>query len=113
MSKSASSFRSSCWFLAILSGKIDLSLAATGGVHTSIDAIKAIMAGAHAVQLVSALLQTGVGHLATIRQNVEEWLGKKGYESLSQMRGSMNLANSPDAAAYERANYISVLLSAS
>jgi dihydroorotate dehydrogenase (fumarate) len=44
-------------WLAILSGRVKASLAVTGGVHTAHDAIKAVMAGAHAVQMVSALLR--------------------------------------------------------
>ena len=53
-------------WLAILSGRVKSSLAVTGGVHTANDAIKAVMAGAHGVQMVSALLKHGPGHLAKV-----------------------------------------------
>src|SRR5262249_9475378 len=39
-------------WLAILSGRIKASLAVTGGVHTPLDAVKSIMAGAHVIQMV-------------------------------------------------------------
>src|SRR5262249_24315501 len=55
-------------WLGILSGRVRPSLAATGGVHTALDAVKAVMAGAHAVQMVSALLQSGPGHLRRVRE---------------------------------------------
>jgi dihydroorotate dehydrogenase (fumarate) len=67
------------------------------------------MTGAHAVQLVSALFRRGPEYLAGIRQRVEEWLIEHEYESLDQMRGSMNLARSPNPAAFERANYMHIL----
>ena len=94
---------------AILSSQVRMPLAVTGGVHTVEDAIKAVMTGASAVQMVSALLQQGVGHLKTIRDGVEQWLVEHEYESLSQALGSMNHQRSPDAAAFERANYMHIL----
>jgi dihydroorotate dehydrogenase (fumarate) len=98
-------------WLAILSGRIWTSLCVTGGVHTAEDAIKAVMAGAHGVQMVSALLRNGPEHLKTVRQEMEHWLEEHEYESLEQMRGSMRLQSSPDPGAFERANYMRVLQS--
>lgn len=98
-------------WLAILSGHVRASLAVTGGVHTAVDAIKAVMAGAHAVQLVSALLQHGPEHLNTIREEMVRWMEAHEYHSLRQMQGSMNLTRCPDPAAFERANYVRVLQS--
>jgi dihydroorotate dehydrogenase (fumarate) len=98
-------------WLAILSGQIDASLAATGGAHTAIDAIKAVMTGAHAVQLVSALLRNGPSHLTTMRNHMAAWMEDNEYESLRQMQGSMNLTRCPDPHVYERANYIQLLQS--
>jgi dihydroorotate dehydrogenase (fumarate) len=98
-------------WLAILSGRVNASLAVTGGVHTAVDALKAVMAGADAVQVVSALLKHGPERLATLRQEVALWLEEHEYESLAQARGSMNLLRSPDPAAHERANYMQILQS--
>lgn len=96
-------------WLAILSGRVRPALAVSGGVHTTTDVVKAVMAGADAVQVVSALLRQGPAHLKTLRESLAKWLEEHEYESLAQMRGSMNLAKSPDPQAYERANYIHVL----
>ena len=98
-------------WLAILSGRVRPSLAISGGVHTHLDAIKAVMAGAQAVQVVSALLKHGPGYLKPLREELERWLVEHEYESLSQMCGSMSLRNSPDPAAYERGNYMMILQS--
>ena len=54
-------------WLALLHGRVDVSLAATGGVHTSEDAVKAILAGADAVMMTSALLRDGIGRMRAVR----------------------------------------------
>jgi dihydroorotate dehydrogenase (fumarate) len=96
-------------WLAILSGRVNASLGASGGVHTGLDAIKAIMCGAHAVQLVSALLRKGVDHLRVVRQEMVRWMDEHEYASLAEMQGSMSLKRCPNPKAYERANYMHVL----
>lgn len=98
-------------WLAILARQSRMSLACSGGVHTAADAIKALMAGANAVQLVSALLMHGPGHLKTIIQGVHKWMEEHEYSSMRQMIGSMSLSRCPDPAAFERANYMRVLQS--
>jgi dihydroorotate dehydrogenase (fumarate) len=98
-------------WLAILSGRVRASLAVTGGVHTGLDAVKAILSGAHAVQLVSSLLQKGPQHLAAVYRDLVLWMEQHEYDSLGQMQGSMNLMRCPDPKAYERANYLHILKS--
>lgn len=98
-------------WLAILSGRTKASLAASGGVHTSMDAIKSIMTGAHAVQMVSALLQKGPEYLSQIKREVVEWMEEMEYASIEQMRGSLGLRSAPDPSVYERANYMLILQS--
>jgi dihydroorotate dehydrogenase (fumarate) len=98
-------------WLAILSAQLPCSFAASGGVHTAVDAVKAIMTGAHAVQVVSALLANGPSYLQTLRRDVEAWMDEHEYTSLGQMRGSMSHANSPNPEAIERANYMRILQS--
>ncbi len=96
-------------WLAVVSGHLKASLAVSGGVHTSLDAVKAVMTGAHAVQVVSAILQQGPDVLRRIREGVAQWLEEHEYDSLEQMRGSMNLLHCPDPSSFERANYIRIL----
>jgi dihydroorotate dehydrogenase (fumarate) len=90
---------------AALAGRIKASIALTGGVHSGLDVIKATMAGAHVTQLVSALLRHGPGHLQTVRREIESWMQKNEWDSLTEMRGNMSLERIPDPAAYERANF--------
>ncbi len=96
-------------WLAILHGQVKATLAVSGGVHTALDAIKAVMAGASAVQMVSRLLEDGPQQLRTILDGMTRWMEEHEYESVAQMRGSMSLKTSPDPGAFERGNYMRVL----
>jgi dihydroorotate dehydrogenase (fumarate) len=98
-------------WLAVLSGRVSARLAVTGGVHTAEDAIKAVMAGAHAVQIVSALLRHGPERLHTLREEMAAWMEEHEYASVEQMRGCMSLERCPNPGAVERANYMRVLQS--
>lgn len=93
-------------WLAILSGVIDCPFAVTGGVHSTPDAVKAIMAGAHAVQLVSAVFMKGEGVFSEMRDGLIAWLEEHDYPSIDLLRGSMNIDRGPSPAALTRAQYV-------
>lgn len=95
--------------IAALAGRVKASLAATGGVHTALDVVKATMAGAHVTQMVSALLRNGPRHLRAVRSELEAWMEQNEWDSLDQMRGNMSFGRIPDPAAYERANFRAML----
>jgi dihydroorotate dehydrogenase (fumarate) len=98
-------------WMAILFGHVRASLAVTGGVHTVLDAVKALMSGASAVQCVSALLKHGPETLGRLRQELGEWLEEHEYSSLGELVGSMSLLRTPDPQAYTRGNYMRILQS--
>jgi dihydroorotate dehydrogenase (fumarate) len=98
-------------WLAILNGQTRATLAVSGGVHTGLDAVKAVMTGASAVQVVSRLLLDGPQQLKGILDAMSRFMEEHEYESLEQMRGSMSLRNSPDPGAFERGNYMRILRS--
>ena len=96
-------------WVALLHGRVNLSLAVTGGFHTTEDILKALLAGADVTHLCSALLQHGPDHLSEILQDLKIWLEEHEYESVSQLKGSISQQHAIDPAAYERANYVNVL----
>ena len=96
-------------WLAILTPQTRCSFALSGGVHDGADVIKAILAGAHAVQLVSVLLRHGPRFLVTLLESVGQWMGERGYEAVADFRGAMSLDRCLDAAAYERGSYQRIL----
>ena len=92
-------------WIALLYGRVNLSLAATGGIHTANDALKVIAAGASVAHLCSVLLIHGPKELGLIKTEMRQWLEEFEYESLSQLQGSISQQHAPDPASYERANY--------
>lgn len=95
--------------LALLSPVTGLSLGCTGGVHTGLDAAKAILSGAHVVQLASVLLERGPRHVGVLQGELASWLGEKGYTSSAEARGVLDLRSAPDPHAWERLNYARML----
>jgi len=98
-------------WVAIIYGHIKADLAITGGVHSAHDVLKAVMVGARAAMMTSALLQNGIEHLDIVLRDLARWMEDHEYESIRQMCGSMSQRNVPDPAAFERANYMRVLSS--
>lgn len=94
---------------AILYNKLDTSLCASTGVNTHEDILKAMMSGADAVQMVTAILKDGTSHIESVLQNLVAWMEEKEYESIEQMKGSISLHHTENPAAYERANYMRIL----
>ena len=95
--------------LALLHGRVGVSLAVTGGVHSGRDAAKAILCGATGVQVVSALLEGGPGHLSRMLGDLDDWLDEMGYRGVRQACGAMALGNVADPHHYERVNYTRLL----
>lgn len=94
---------------ALLYGRVNLSLAVTGGFHETPDVIKALLAGADIVHLCSVLLKEGAGKLTQMRDELEQWLVEHEYDSIQQLKGSVSQQHAIDPSAYERANYVQVL----
>lgn len=90
---------------AVLAGRVKASLGITGGVHTALDVIKSNMAGAHVVQLVSALMRHGPNYLRTLRTELEAWMIANEWSSLEEMRGNMSFQKIPNPAIYERETF--------
>jgi dihydroorotate dehydrogenase (fumarate) len=98
-------------WVAILYGRIKVDMAITGGVHTSQDVLKSLMAGANVVMMASELIQKGPARITEILAEMREWMDKHEYESVRQMRGSMSQRGVKEPAAFERANYMKSLTS--
>jgi dihydroorotate dehydrogenase (fumarate) len=96
-------------WIAILHGRVGLSLAATGGIHTADDAAKLLLAGADVVHLCTALLQRGPDHLRTVLEGLRHWIDEQGFSTLEEVRGRLSQSAASDPSAFERAQYIQVL----
>jgi dihydroorotate dehydrogenase (fumarate) len=96
-------------WLANLYGRLDSDLAASGGIETPDDGIKALLAGADAVQLVSAILRHGPGHFRMMREGLERWMAWHHFNGLDEVRGRLSTRSVEDPEAVERASYIRTL----
>lgn len=98
-------------WIGILRGRLAASLAASGGVHETEDALKLLLVGADAVMVTSAALKHGPARIGALQDGLCAWMEAHGYASVEQLKGSLSRANCPDPSAYERANYMRTLVS--
>jgi dihydroorotate dehydrogenase (fumarate) len=96
---------------AILHGRVRPSLVITGGVATPNDGVKAVLAGADAIQIVAAILRNGPAHFTLMREGLERWMDQHGVGRLDEMKGRVSLKQTADPGAFERAHYIRTLQS--
>ncbi|MEJ2289019.1 MAG: dihydroorotate dehydrogenase-like protein [Deinococcales bacterium] len=98
-------------WIAILYGRVQADFALTSGVHTHLDVLKGLMAGANVTMLASELLKNGIWRITDIVEDIKAWMTEHEYGSVAQMLGSMSQQHVADAAAFERANYMRTLQS--
>ncbi len=98
-------------WIAILHGHVNASLAATGGIHSALGLLKALLVGADVGMIASVLYQKGVGQVGDILDGLRQWMAEHEYDSVEQLKGSMSLENCPTPAAFQRGNYMKTLTS--
>jgi dihydroorotate dehydrogenase (fumarate) len=96
-------------WIALLYGRVPISLAATTGVQSSIEVIKYILAGADVAMTASALYKNGIGYLKTMNKDLASWMMTKEFDSIDSFKGVMSQQHISDPTGYERANYIRIL----
>ncbi|MGE0704867.1 MAG: dihydroorotate dehydrogenase-like protein [Vicinamibacterales bacterium] len=96
-------------WLGILSEHVKMSLAVTGGVHSVRDGVKAVLSGAHVVQMVSSVLQQGPQLFREMEQGLSAWMTRHKYDSIDACRGSLNLSRYGDPTHFERLGYFRML----
>lgn len=96
-------------WVAIMSGKVPVDIAASTGIHTAEAAIKQLLAGASAVQIVSAMYKNnGIRIFAEILTEMETWMKKHNFKSIDEFRGKFSQENIENPAAYERIQFIKI-----
>ncbi|MBI5669250.1 MAG: dihydroorotate dehydrogenase-like protein [Chloroflexi bacterium] len=97
-------------WIAILYGRTKLDLALSTGVHSGKDAIKGLLAGATVVQMAATLLKNGPHYLSTMLIQMQGWMEEHSYSRVSEFRGNVSQKNCDDPFAFERAQYVRLLL---
>jgi dihydroorotate dehydrogenase (fumarate) len=96
-------------WIALLHGRVQASLAATTGVETSADVAKYLLAGADVVMTASALLRHGPEHATALLDGLSDWMARKGFAAVDELRGVLAVPPGTDEAAYERTSYVGAL----
>jgi dihydroorotate dehydrogenase (fumarate) len=96
-------------WIALLRGRVQAALAATTGVEESADVARYLLAGADVVMTTSALLRHGPEHATILLDGLSEWMARKGFAAVDELRGLLAVAPGTDEAAHERAGYVSVM----
>ena len=97
-------------YAALLEGEIPADVCGSTGIFTGLDVIRMVLAGASAVQTVSALYRYGLGHLRTLLAEAEAWMDRKGYQRIGDFRGKLSQRHLNDPWAYTRAQYARLLM---
>ncbi|MCE5302767.1 MAG: dihydroorotate dehydrogenase-like protein [Planctomycetaceae bacterium] len=93
-------------WIAILRGRVQASLAATGGIHDAAGLTKALLVGADVGMIASAIYEKGVHQTGAILSGLQDWMAENGYDSVEQLKGSLSLENCDDTDAFQRGNYM-------
>jgi len=105
-----SDHRLSIRYIGLTYGNLDANVVANNGIYEGIDIVKMILAGATAVEAVSTFYHNGVAYASTMLKEVEEWMDRKGYDSIEAFRGKLSSKTINDPFVYKRAQYIDMIL---
>ncbi len=99
-------------WIALLAGRVRASLAATTGIEDSADVARYLLAGADVVMTASALLRHGPAYAGVLLDGLSDWMARKGFGAVAELRGLLAVPAGTDEAAYERAGYVTALQAA-
>ena len=94
-------------WIAITSSLVqNFDISATTGIHTPKAAIKEILAGATTVQLCTALYRQGATSVAQFVSELETFISKNGFSSVSDFKGKLNYSSIENPAQFERVQFM-------
>ncbi len=92
-------------WVSLISPRVNCDVAGNTGIHNAKGVIKHLLAGAAATQICSTLYINGIEYLDTMISDLEKWLEKKNYSSVSQIQGKLS-RDQGNAAAFERVQFM-------
>ena len=82
-----------------------LSYAASGGVTDGASLVKALLAGASAVEVCSALYRHGVPQVQEMLAFLSEWMAQHNFKKISDFKGLMNAQKTGSSSAFARSQF--------
>ena len=102
-------YKHSLRWIALLSEKLKLDLAASGNIRNAEDMIKQLLAGASVIQIASVLYKEGTGKINEMLNDLKDWMKKKNFNSIAEFQGKLNQQNNPQSEMWVRAQYIKTI----
>jgi dihydroorotate dehydrogenase (fumarate) len=99
-------------FAGLLYSRVKADVCASTGIVSGKDVARMLLAGAPAVQVVTALYRNGLKSIRTMLEELGRWMDGKSYASIAAFRGKLSAKNAKDPLAYTRAQYARMLLGA-
>lgn len=97
-------------FTGLLYDNIRSDICSSSGIFDGSDVIKFVLAGADCIQCVSTLYKNGIDHITIMLEDIKSWMKEKGYKNLDEFRGILSMKNQKDPFAYERIQYVDLLM---
>lgn len=83
-----------------------LDMSVSTGVHSGADVVKAILAGAKAAQVCSALYLHGLTVIEDMKKFVSDWMEEHSFRSVNDFRGLLDYRKHADDQLYQRVQYM-------
>jgi len=99
-------------FTGLLFGHITADICGGTAISNGQDIAKMVLAGASAVQVVSAFYRNKISHASTMIKELEMWMQRKGYQNILDFQGKLSKKNINLPFAYQRSQYVDILLNA-
>lgn len=99
-------------WIALLRGPLEVALAASTGVEDPDDVARYLLVGADVVMTTSALLRHGPDHAGVLLEGLSDWMARKGFRTVGEVRGLLAVAPGDERAGGERAGYVAAMQSA-
>jgi dihydroorotate dehydrogenase (fumarate) len=93
-------------WIAIMSGRVQCDLAASTGIHDGGAVIKQILAGASAVEVVSAIYNKGPERIQNMLKDIKKWMVHHNFESIGAFRGRLSQSKTINPALFERVQFM-------
>ncbi len=104
------SYRLPLRYAGLLHKNIKGSICSNTGIYTGHDVVRLLLAGADAVQIVSAIYRNKAEHVTQMLGEIEAWMSNKGFSTVDDFKGKLAKVNSKDPYAFQRAQYVDLLM---
>lgn len=99
-------YTNSLRWISILSEKYKIDYAGNTGIHDGKTALKFLLSGAKAVEVVSTIYKKGFEVIPQMTDEIEQWMKRNNYNYIHQFIGELNQYKSKEASSYERIQFM-------